>query len=235
MKAIIWTRSSFDWPLEAEESDNIFHLPLTKVIPISGRYDIEAGSSLIVTSGSAASLVLADPQLRKALRNSSVYTFSKSVWRKLKDETAELVKIDAHDAKSMLSVLLGQHSLKEPVYFLGAEEPAYPIAKSLESKGIRSEHISLYRTEAVLACPDILRREMSLGCVICVASPSTVRALHALKVRDQLDSSNWDLVAIGRTTQQEAEQYFGRVACAEEATMTSLAYKAVSVAKTKKT
>ncbi|SME96772.1 uroporphyrinogen-III synthase [Pseudobacteriovorax antillogorgiicola] len=227
MKTLIWTRSKADWPRDRQlfsDPSSVMHLPLTRQVALP-LCDWPTGDGAIITSPKGAKLLLDNPEAVARLQNRQIYTFSSRVAQVMAMFAVNLLPGDR--AQAMMPDLIKALREKSGTHvFLSAEKSAYPIADVLKSQGVDCVHYPIYRTEA--EDHDGLAEDprLKIGGVVCLASPSAVRAWFKLVQQNGLDRRAWDLVALGPSTADEIERSHEQPIIADETNLSSLVKKA---------
>ena len=201
-KTLFWTRPLEDWQGDLQKFPALkefFHLPLTSQMKLPIQVIPPKGAVIIVTSPKAATMMLDDSKLSQALRSVDFLSFSKKVSEYLPSDRLELIR--AANAEGMIEELIRRPDLRNrKFYFLGAKEPAFPIAETMQDKGYSCVHVPIYET---LARDTLTEREVKRlegGGIVCLASPSAARSFLKLIESYGFDPFSFELIVIGSTT-----------------------------------
>ena len=207
-KALIWTRPAVDWQSDVSRIPSLskfYHLPLTKQLKLNVETLPESNSIVIVTSVKAAKLIANNEALLSRVETCDCITFSQAVAQVLGILKWRL--IDVNVAKDMLEELKSDGSLEgRRVYFLGAQEPAYPIVENLKKSGIDGVHLPLYRTEVLKNLSEADLKQLNGGAVICLGSPASVRSLAQIINDYSIEVNQMTIVCIGATTSELCDE-----------------------------
>ena len=231
-KLPVWTRAAAHWPEDLKKYPDLkgfYHLPLTEQRPMTvGALDGDL-QGFIVTSPQAARLLSKLPSLCQQLSSVPLYTFSEKVAQILAS-SFQCHMIEASDAAEMLEAM--RQKILAPgnrLAFLGALEPAVPVATLLSQWGFPTVHFPLYQT---VLSQDLGREDkevLSRHCLVCLASPSSVKALAQLVSAYGLDLAKMELLVIGKTTAESCRQFLKEPISITESRFEALIAKALEI------
>lgn len=224
MARIIWTRSKDRWHEDQKalpRGVRFIHIPLVDHVVLEQTWKIPRKSQLLVSSSLGAEIIMGDDRLLKLVKDCEVLTFS----RRVADVMGPMVRVFPESSmESLLNRLIKDRVLhpKVPVFFLGAAKPAFPVEEFLSKHGFLALNIPLYETILL----DVLKPEqlevLEGPCVVCLASPSAVRALANLCDGYGIDVESLLIVTIGATTAREADKFFSQIRVCPQASVESL-------------
>jgi len=234
MSRIIWTRSSVDWQsdkeLFANSSTEVVNVPCIATESISFAQTFKNYSFAIVTSRNT--IKYADPKLITLLSECpKVYTHGEKTWEDLKKHNINAIRFDVRTAKELCEHIIAQVGCDEEGMGLypAALDPAFDSAEYLKSKGVKCQHIAVYKTiyeDAVASSALITLKDSD---TVCFASPSSVKGFIGNFPTSPEEFPNLKHVALGPTTKTMVAKYFAHVIACPENTMESLAKTALEL------
>lgn len=237
MKRIIWTRPAEDWAQDQKivKLDlPVLRFPVTKQVCIAPQLPAKPCDIVILTSRKAAEGFLNQTApIREQLQKAEFVTFGMETYKFLVSQNLKVRLIPVHNGKDFAQALALEIKKGSVLWFPRPAEPAFAIGDHLRTHNIEVYDIEMYRTEGIKQFEhDALKKLGSEPSVVCLASPSTVKAfVDIIRTCDDARFSRYTPVVIGTTTHTAAQGYFSDVFQAAHPTLQSLWDKAVEIAR----
>ncbi len=226
---LIWTRSREDWA----EDQHLFkgykkkylHMPCLRTNSIPFELDLpEKVFSLAFTSSKGSEYFLKSKEGLLALQKAkSIYALGKASADPLLAAHYSVEVAHSKNGRDFKDWLLDRSCVDDFFVLPGARERAYELAEGLQNAGRSAKKIDIYSTLATATTSlgdsvgedDIL--ELSLGSVVCFASPSAIEGFSKAVANRSLIIA----ICIGETTAARALG-FKRVYSVSEPTVENL-------------
>jgi predicted DCC family thiol-disulfide oxidoreductase YuxK/uroporphyrinogen-III synthase len=201
---------------------------------------------LVMTSKTCLRMAMASEFGRRTIAQSTtIVSFGKKTSMAIEDSGHQvLMPENVHSAEELSIWLMGWAKTDSVIRVLGPEHPAYPMAESLQAKGLNARNIPIYRTinvvpksvvfsreyrEVLAACDLRDSQAKALQSVVCFASPSAVKGFLAWLDREQVALDHFIALTFSKSTLELVKKHFGRFLYAPENSIESLAKAASSV------
>jgi uroporphyrinogen-III synthase len=237
MKRIIWTRPAEDWGQDQKivKLDlPVLRFPVTKQVCIAPQLPAKACDIVVLTSRKAAEGFLNQTtSIRDQLHKAEFVTFGMETYKFLVSQNLKVRLIPVHNGKDFANALVHEIKKGPVMWFPRPAEPAFAIGDHLRTHNLEIYDIEMYRTEGIKHFDqDALKRLCSEPSVVCLASPSTVKAfVDIIRTSDDARFYRYTPVVIGSTTFVASQGYFPDVFQAAHPTLQSLWDKALEIAR----
>jgi uroporphyrinogen-III synthase len=237
MKRIIWTRPAEDWAQDQKivKLDlPVLRFPVTKQVCIAPQLPGKPCDIVVLTSRKAAEGFLNQTaSIKEQLHKAEFVTFGMETYKFLVSQNLKVRLIPAQNGKDFANALVHEVKKGPVLWFPRPAEPAFAIGDHLRTHNIEIYDIEMYRTEGIKQFePDVLKKLSSEPSVVCLASPSTVKAfVDIIRSSDEARFYRYTAVVIGNTTFTATQSYFPDVFQAAYPTLQSLWDKALEIAR----
>lgn len=237
MKRIIWTRPAEDWAQDQKivKADvPVLRFPVTRQVCVAPQLPAKACDIVILTSRKAAEGFLQQTtSLRDQLHRAEFLTFGMETYKFLVSQNLKVRMIPVHNGKDFAQALALEIKKGPVVWFPRPSEPAFAIGDHLRTHNLDVYDVEMYRTEAIKNHEsDALKKLSSEPSVVCLASPSSVKAfVDVIRTHDEARFYRYTPVVIGTTTLTATQGYFPDVFQAAHPTLQSVWEKALEIAR----
>ena len=248
---IFWTRAvddgKDDWTIFESSQEFMVNVPCIRTEPLEQVFWPDHHIDILVmTSKTCLRIAMASEFGRQTISQSNtIVSFGKKTSMAIEASGYQvLIPENVHSAEELSTWLTGWAKPDSVIRVLGPEHPAYPMAESLQAKGLDARNIPIYRTinvmpksvvfskqfkERLTVCDPTDSQAKSLQSVVCFASPSAVKGFLAWLHREQVAVDHFIALTFSKSTLELVKKHFVGFLYAPENSIESLAKAASKV------